>query len=127
MSNLRELERLEVEAGALLTRHNARRSLKSFARYKGRPLDFMRDELGFTPYDKQVEIVDAFLAHRWTAVRGFHGAGKDAVLGALMLHAAYCEGMLVLAISATERQLTGQLWKELRERFTFNNRLPGEL
>lgn len=61
------------------------------------------------PAPVTLAVVDAFLAKPWTAVHGFHGAGKDAVLCALMLYAAYCEGMLVLAISATERQLTGQL------------------
>jgi hypothetical protein len=42
-----------------------------------------------------------------------------------MLYAAYVRGMLVLAISATERQLLGQLWREVGNRFSA--RLPGQL
>lgn len=85
----------------------------------------MRVELGFEPYPKQIEMVEAFERDRRTVVRGNHGAGKDAVLAPLMLYAAYVMGMLVLAISATEKQLLGQLWRELTNRFS--ERLPGEL
>ena len=58
-------------------------------------------------------------------VRGNHGAGKDAVLAPIMLYACYVLKMLVLAISATEKQLLGQLWRELTNRFS--ERLPGQL
>src|SRR5205823_13285455 len=87
--------------------------------------EFSRDELGFEPYDKQVEIFDSFTANKRTAVRGAHGTGKDAALAVIALYAAYVLGMLVLVISATERQLLGQLWREVRDRFS--TRLPGEL
>lgn len=88
-------------------------------------LDFMRDELSFHPYPKQTEVVRSFLENRRTVVRGNHGAGKDAILAPLALYAAYVLRMLVLAISATEKQLLGQFWRELSNRFS--ERLPGEL
>ena len=120
-----DVRKLTAEGGELLARHDETRDLRDFARYKGRPLDFMRDELGFEPYAKQAEIVESFLQYRRTVVRGAHGTGKDAILGALALYAAYVEGMLVLVVSATERQLLGQLWREITARFS--PRLPGEL
>jgi len=120
-----EIDRLRADVDDLIARHSEARGAQDFARYKGRPLDFMRDELSFEPYAKQVEVIEAFQHDRRTAVRGAHGAGKDAVLAAIALYAAYCEGMLVLVISATERQLLGQLWREISARFS--QRLPGEL
>lgn len=120
-----DVRKLSAEVDELLARHDETRDLKDFARYKGRPLDFMRDELGFEPYAKQVEVIESFLQNRRTVVRGAHGAGKDAALGALALYAAYVEGMLVLVVSATERQLLGQLWREITARFS--PRLPGAL
>lgn len=125
MTTTSRIERLEQQTAALLERHSNARELTDFSRYLGRPVDFMRDELGFIPYDKQLEVIDSFVTQRRTAVRGFHGAGKDAILAPLMLYAAYVCGMLVLAISATEKQLLGQLWRELGNRFS--TRLPGEL
>jgi phage terminase large subunit len=119
------IDRLRAEVDELLARHNETRDVADFARYRGRPLDFMREELSFIPYSKQIEIIESFLANKRTVVRGAHGAGKDAVLAAIGMYAAYVEGMLVLVISATERQLLGQLWREIGARFS--PRLPGEL
>jgi hypothetical protein len=125
VSLVTDLRQLRAKVDELVATHDSGRDLDDFAKYKGRPLDFMREELNFVPYAKQVEVIEAFLHHKKTAVRGFHGAGKDAVLAPLMLYAAYVERMLVLAISATEKQLLGQLWKELTNRWS--NRLPGQL
>lgn len=120
-----ELERLRGEVGDLVARHAETRGAADFARYKGRPVDFFREVLGFEPFEKQIEVAESFHSQRRVAVRGAHGTGKDAVLAPLMLYAAYVCGMLVLAISATEKQLLGQLWRELGKRFSV--RLPGEL
>ena len=125
MASTADISRLREQVGDLVARHSDVRSAKDFARYKDDPVGFMREELSFDPYPKQVEIIESYIHNRRTAVHGFHGAGKDAVLAAIALHAAYCRGMLVLAISATERQLLGQLWREIGSRFA--QRLPGEL
>lgn len=122
--------------GELLVKHDERRDVDDFARYRGSEGDsleervakavaFMKHELGFTPWSKQIEVIEAFLSARRTAVRGCHGAGKDALLAGLMLFAAYVLKMLVVAISATEKQLLVQLWREVANRFSA--RLPGEL
>ena len=67
----------------------------------------MKAELGFTPYAKQREVIECFMSGKRTAARGHHGSGKDAVLAAIALYAAYVRGMLVLCLSSTEKQLTG--------------------
>lgn len=125
MANAELLDRLRGEVGDLVAQHAETRGVADFARYKGRPVAFMREELNFEPYAKQIAIAESFLANKRTVVRGAHGTGKDALLGALALYAAYVEGMLVLVISATERQLLGQLWREIAARFS--PRLPGSL
>lgn len=125
MSLTTDLRDLENNIAELVARHDSARDVRDFREYRDRPVEFMRAELGFHPYDKQIEVIEAFAQHRRIVVRGCHGAGKDALLAPLMLHAAYCRGMLVLAISATERQLLGQLWREVGNRFS--PRLPGEL
>jgi phage terminase large subunit len=125
MSVTTEVRKLEADVDALLALHDSASRAKSFGQYKDRPVEFMREVLDFHPYDKQIEVIMSFVANRQTAVRGFHGAGKDAVLAPIMMYAAYVLEMLVLAISATEKQLLGQLWTEVRNRFS--DKLPGEL
>jgi hypothetical protein len=118
------VDRLRGEVQAVIARHDTR-GHEDFSGYAGRPVAFMQEVLGFTPWSKQVEVIESYMRNRRTAVRGCHGAGKDAVLGPLMLYAAYAEEKLVLGVSATERQLLGQLWREVGNRFS--SRLPGEL
>lgn len=125
MSTAYEVEKLRAEVDQVLAAHGETRDIASFAKYRGRPVDFMREELGFTPYEMQIEVIEAFERDRRIVVAGCHGAGKDAILAPLMLYAAYVLHMLVLAISATERQLLGQLWREVARRFS--SKLPGTL
>jgi hypothetical protein len=120
-----DVRRLREDVGELVARHGQTRDVADFRRYRGRPVEFFREELGFEPWAKQIEMAEAFHAHRRVVVPGAHGTGKDACLAPLMLYAAYVCGMLVLGISATERQLLNQLWRELGKRFSA--RLPGEL
>lgn len=135
MSSHREVQRLREEVDALLAKHEHRGRRIDFLRYApvagdiaqstNRALLFMKKHLGFEPWDKQVEVIASFLEHKRTVARGAHSMGKDATLAPLMLYAAYCMRMLVIAISATERQLLGQLWREVSDRFGPD--LPGEL
>ena len=125
MTSPRLVDRLEERVEEVLAAHGDSRSVADFGRYRGRVSDFARDELGFTPYGKQEEMFASFLANRRTVVPGFHGAGKDAALAVIALYAALVARMLVLVISATERQLLGQTWRELAARFS--SRLPGTL
>lgn len=77
------------------------------------PLGYSR-ELGRDPTDYQAEILRATLTNKYTAVRGCHGAGKDWTIGTLAAFLALVRGMLVLIISATERQTMGQTMREAR-------------
>lgn len=126
MSLAIEARQLDAIVSELLVRHERTQGVIDFTGYRGRPLDFMREQLAFEPYEKQREVILAFEKYKKVAVRGCHGAGKDAVLAPIALYAAYVLGMLVLVISATEKQLLGQTWKELDERFT-PSKLPGDL
>jgi hypothetical protein len=115
---------LELDAAALIEAH--RGETRDFSEYRDEPVRFMLEVLRFAPWERQIDVAESVLRHKRTAVRGCHGAGKDALLAALMLWAAYARGMLVIAISATERQLTGQLWRELRTHFS-RSPLGGDL
>jgi hypothetical protein len=124
-SYVSDIRQLREGVGELIARHDETRGVADFARYKGRVEAFAREELGFTPYGKQIEMFESFTANKRTVVQGCHGAGKDAALACIALYAAFVEGMLVLVVSATERQLLGQLWREIGARFS--PRLPGAL
>jgi phage terminase large subunit len=122
------IRRLDERIQDLIESHGGARTPEDFSVYKDRPVEFMREVLRFEPWDKQIEVAQSVVSNKRTAVRGAHAMGKDAILGPLMLWAAYARGMLVLAISATEKQLLGQLWKELSNRFVgAGDRLHGQL
>jgi hypothetical protein len=125
MSYARDVAKLGIEVGQVVARHEQTSAVVDFSRYRDAPVAFMRDVLNFEPWSKQIEIAESVLSHKRTVCSGCHAAGKDAVLAPLMLWAAYARGMLVLAISATEKQLLGQLWREVRARF--GDELPGVL
>ena len=119
------LDRLEERVGELIARQDSART--DFTAYRDRPEDFMREVLGFTPWSKQVEVCRAVLDGKRVVVRGHHGAGKDAVLAALLLWSAYARQMLCIVISATERQVIGQAWAELARLWTGAGCFAGEL
>lgn len=120
------LAQLDALADKIIAEHGNARDAKDLTKYRGRPLDFIREELNYTLYDKQIEVVLSFEKYKKTAVRGCHGAGKDAVLGPIALYAAYCLEMLVLITSATESQLLDQTFREVGMRFN-DSKLPGTL
>lgn len=126
MSLAAEVKRLERQVAELVESRSSGRTPADLRDYHDRPIEFMREVLHFGPWSKQEDIARAILTSKRTVVRGFHGAGKDAVLGALMLWAAYARGMLVLVLSATERQVLGQTWKELSNRWRGGD-LTGQL
>ena len=121
----RDIQGLEALASQIIAKHGDGRAA-DLKKYDGRILDFVEQELHWKPYPKQIEVLLSFEQRKKTCVRGCHGAGKDAVLGVIALYAALVKGMLVLVISATERQLLGQTWRELSDRFR-GSRLPGDL
>ncbi len=119
------LDRLEERVGELLAASCA--AQVDFSDYADDPVRFMREVLGFTPWSKQVEVCRAVLDGKRVVVHGHHAAGKDAVLAALLLWACYTRDMLCIIVSATERQVIGQVWTELARMWTGAGCFAGEL
>jgi len=104
----RELgERLEVVATGLAPRAPALRA------YADDPVGFSK-WAGREPADYQEAVMRAVAAERYVAWKSGHGVGKDWALGDLATWAAYARGMLVLVVSATERQVVGQTLREVK-------------
>ena len=122
------LERSRTEIGDLLEEHQGgllpgAPELKQFS---DDPVDFDRWS-GREPVDYQIEIMESVVSERYTGVKGAQGVGKDRLLGSLAVWAAYCRKMLVLVISATERQVRNQSMKEVHTSWRDHQRAGHEL
>lgn len=86
-------------------------------RFRDDPASFCREVLGFEPWAKQVEILEAVRDHRRVAVRSGHKVGKSSGAAALALWywASYPDARVVMT-STTSRQVDQILWRELRMR-----------
>jgi len=108
------LDRLGVQLGELLEEHTV--GLGILAPECTR---FADDPVGFDHWAErepeifQEDIMYAVHAQRYTAVAGANGVGKDWLLGSLAVWAAFARRMLVLVISATEKQALGQSMREV--------------
>ncbi len=108
------VDRLDRELGELLgeSTQGVGPGVRKCARYRDDPVAF--DHWAErTPESFQEPIMHSVVTNRYTAVRGAHGTGKDWALGSLAVWAAYARNMLVLIISATERQVLGQAMREV--------------
>lgn len=89
------------------------------ARYRRDPVGFMRDVLGFDPWEAQRAIADLVLeaidTHKRVAVSSGHKIGKSTLCAALALW-AYCSfpGVRVVLTAKTGRQVDGIIWREIR-------------
>ena len=84
-------------------------------KWRRRPVSFVTDRLGATPWLKQREILNALAEHDYVAVRSCNGSGKTyiaahAVVWWLMSH----EEAVVITTAPTERQVGKLLWREIR-------------
>lgn len=93
------------------------------SRYRDDPAAFCREILGFDPWAKQVEILEAVRDHRRVAVRSGHKVGKSSGAAALALWywASYPDARVVMT-STTSRQVDQILWRELRMRVARSGR-----
>lgn len=84
-------------------------------RYRQDPEAFCREILGFTPWKKQIETMEAVRDHGRVAVRSGHKTGKSRGAAALALW-YYCsyENARVTMTSTTARQVDQILWREVR-------------
>lgn len=130
MSLQRLVAKIEEGVGDFVDRREGQLAPGHFFRY-GDGLDgfleFCARYLGFKPWSRQVDIVEALLADRLTLVQGAVAVGKDAVSAALALWWVYCRGGLVLVTSATQRQVKTIFFGEVAKMWHRSGELPGEL
>jgi phage terminase large subunit len=126
MTTHRSLDRLEGRVGELLAERTRGRPLGEFEAWADDPVGFDR-RCGRDPVDYQERIAESVRDHKFTVVRGCHAAGKEWSAGSLAVWAAYCRRMLVLIVSATERQVLGQTMREVRAAWRAATDLPGQL
>jgi hypothetical protein len=98
--------------------------------YEGRPVEFAREVLGATPWERQEAILNALRDHSRVTVCSAHGIGKTWVGAAATLWFLYTrEPVIVLTTAPTHRQVKEVLWREIRRqhrRMFENSRLPEE-
>jgi hypothetical protein len=102
--------------------------MTSSIRYLLDPGLWVREVLGHTPWEKQVQILESIRDHKVTAVKSCHAAGKSFVAADASLWFLYNHPRsIVITTAPTDRQVSGILWKEIR---TSHQRakipLPGE-
>lgn len=79
------------------------------------PIGFIEDMLGFQLWEKQAEICESVRDNKRTCVASCHGSGKTAVAARIALWWLYTHPYSVVVTTApTARQVTKQLWKEIR-------------
>lgn len=82
------------------------------------PAQFCVKHLGFRPWKKQIEIMEAVRDHDRVAVATSHKIGKSAI-GACeaLAHYSCVPGSRVIMTSSIARQVQGILWREMRARW----------
>lgn len=130
------LENLDELGEILEKRTGARRDLRKYALLHaapaatnvGRIVAFAREELKATTVTHQQEqILRLYVEHRLSAVRSAPGIGKTFAIAIIALYHAYVMRGMVLALAASQRQITELLFAEIR-RLWHQSSLPnGEL
>ena len=88
------------------------------ARYQRDPVGFCRQVLGFGPWSKQAEVLEAVRDHPRVAVRSANGVGKTSIAArAVLWWLAAHRRSIVVTTSATWTQVREQLWRELAVAF----------
>lgn len=107
----KELDRLR---GDLVEEHPGRASPEYLEGWSNDPVGWDR-EAGREPTGYQAEVMESVARQKLTAWRGCHASGKEFTIASLAVWAAYARGMLVLVVSATEKQVIGQTMSEVRK------------
>lgn len=87
-----------------------------FAAYRGRPVDFQRDVLGYEPAEPQVEVFEALEASDRVSVPSGRATGKSRLDAGEALYFAGTQGpnALVIFTAPTFKQVQNILWEELQ-------------
>lgn len=135
----RSVERLGVEVGDLLDRHDRGLGFADFQEYEGRFPAFCGEIFGIDLTPQQHEAADV-LQHgdRQVLIQGGNGVGKDTLTALWTLYEVYVLGGLALLSGPTDRQVRevlmrreiGRLWrlsggKLPGERYEMAIRIPG--
>lgn len=92
------------------------RAAAEFERIRRDPVWFCRQVLGFDPWSKQAEILEAVRDHDRVAVRSCNAAGKTSTAGRVVLWwLGGGPGSIALTTAPTDRQVKRLLWKEIRQ------------
>jgi phage terminase large subunit len=82
------------------------------------PEFFHREILGYTPWEKQIEISESIRDHRNTAVRSCNGAGKTFHIAREGLRFLYSfPNSVVINTAPTWTQIENQYWRYMREAY----------
>lgn len=85
-------------------------------RLRNDPVWFCRRVLGFEPWSKQAEILEAVRDHDRVAVRSANAVGKTSIAGrAVLWWLGGGPGSIALTTAPTDRQVRRLLWKEIRQ------------
>lgn len=89
-----------------------------FAAYRDRPVDFVREVLGYELWSKQAEILQALAEQPRVSVRSCHNAGKTfAAAQAALWFLQTRPGSIVITTAPSGRQVRDLLWREIRTGF----------
>lgn len=122
-----QVERLRSGVEAIESTHSEARSLTDFARYENDPHGFMRDVLGFRPWEMQVTISEMVRDSQRVCAVSANGMGKDAVTARIALWWVYARRGMCILTGPTERQVKQILMREVRRAFNAAPDLPGDL
>ena len=91
--------------------------------YQSRPTDWVEEFIGGRLWEKQKEILDAFVSEDRIAVRSCHGAGKTYIAArAALWFLNNFENSIVITTAPTFRQVKKILWKEIRVAHSRSNK-----
>lgn len=90
--------------------------MESQLKIRNNPDKFFRDVLGFEPWEKQMEVMEALKNNKKVSVRSCNGAGKTYLLPriAMWYLAAFAPAM-VINTAPTWRQVENQFWRYFRK------------
>lgn len=83
---------------------------------RNNPGQYFKECLGFEPWDKQIEIIEALKSSRKVSVRSCNGAGKTYLLPRIaMWYLASFTPSMVINTAPTWRQVENQYWRHFRK------------
>lgn len=94
-------------------------------RLQNDPKFFVEECLGDTPYDKQIEILEAIRDHDFVSIRSCNGAGKDFIMSRASLWLLFRRPCIVITSAPTNRQVEQVIWGEIRAAYQKGDAMCG--